>query len=129
MAFPEALNSAPFKVSTNTQEAQERWEGIACMTDTNIGKSDDRNGGPKQFERSYMKSVVTECMDEFASEVRKQLWHMEWDLTKNFQLLKQENELKQEGFNKIYESIRLENEKLTHENEELKRSRHYFQQN
>ena len=129
MAFPEALTSSPFKVSTNTQEVNSRCEGIACMNEPTVVKSDNHVEEAKQFERSYLKSVVTESMDEFASEVRKQLWHMEWDLTKNFQLLKQENEQKQEGFNKIYESMMLENEKLRHENEQLKKSRHFFQQN
>ena len=102
---------------------------IADKPQENISTAQQSEGKIQQFERNYLKSVVTECMDDFTSEVRKQLWHIEWDITKNFQLLKEENDLKQARFNKMYEDMMLDNQRLKEENETLKKSRHFFQQN
>ena len=66
-------------------------------------------------------------MHDFTTEVRKQLWHIEWDMTKNFQRLREENDRQQEGFNRIYENMMSENQRLREENEALKKSRQFYQ--
>ena len=133
MAFPEALNLWNHEVAA--KEGYEKESSlktgnnlIADIPQENISTAQQSKGKIQQFERNYLKSVVTECMDDFTSEVRKQLWHIEWDITKNFQLLKEENDLKQARFNKMYEDMMLDNQRLKEENETLKKSRHFFQQ-
>ena len=121
IAFPEALDNTPFKTSIRNSYSKEHPQN-----DTNIKSAEDGEKAHK-FQQDYLKSVVTECMHDFTSEVRKQLWHIEWDMTKNFQRLKEENDQQQEGFSKMYENMMLENQRLREENEALKRSRPYFE--
>ena len=121
IAFPEALDNTPFKTSIRNSYSKEHPQN-----DTNIKSAEDHKRTQK-FQQDYLKSVVTECMHDFTSEVRKQLWHIEWDMTKNFQRLKEENDQQQEGFSKMYENMMLENQRLREENEALKRSRPYFE--
>ena len=97
-----------------------------ALNDTDMKMEEDTNRSQK-YQQDYLKSVVTECMHDFTTEVRKQLWHIEWDMTKNFQRLKEENERQQEGFNRIYENMMLENQRLREENAELKKSRQFYQ--
>ena len=86
------------------------------------------SGNVQEFQREYLRSVVTECMEDFTSEVRKQLWHIEWDIARNFQLLEEKNEMRQEEFNRTYENLISENQMLREENEALKRTRRFYQE-
>merc|ERR1712113_342962 len=36
----------------------------------------------QEYQSEFLKSVVTECMDEFATTIVKKLWHLDWDITK-----------------------------------------------
>ena len=121
IAFPEALNDAPFKTSFRSNCGKEFQQNDPA---SNVGEGVDKS---QKYQQDYLKSVVKECMHDFTSEVRKQLWHIEWDMTKNFQRLKEENDQKQEGFNRIYENMMLENQRLRDENEMLKKSRQFYQ--
>ena len=120
-AFPEALNPTPFKTSFRSNYVKEPPQNDA---EIKSGEGIDRS---QKYQQEYLKSVVTECMHDFTTEVRKQLWHIEWDMTKNFQRLREENDRQQEGFNRIYENMMSENQRLREENENLKKSRQFYQ--
>ena len=120
-AFPEALNPTPFQTSFRSNYLK-----VPPQNDPELknGEGTDRS---QKYQQEYLKSVVTECMHDFTTEVRKQLWHIEWDMTKNFQRLREENDRQQEGFNRIYENMMSENQRLREENENLKKSRQFYQ--
>ena len=136
-AFPEALEMFP-KASQSFQNAskinssrKDRQQDGAVATsvqnDILSCRPEMADSSTPNIQRDYLKSVVDDCMDEFTSEVRKHLWRIEWDITENFQRLKEENDSRQDRFSIIYENMMLENEKLRKENEELKKSRQFFQ--
>ena len=136
-AFPEALDMFP-KASQSFQNAskinsprkdhqQDGAVATSAQNHTLNRRTEMAGSSTPNIQRDYLKSVVDECMDEFTSEVRKHLWHIEWDITENFQRLKEENDSRQDRFSIIYENMMLENEKLRKENEELKKSRQFFQ--
>ena len=131
IAFPDALMSAPAglraRESVKNSRLQQNDKQLADLPEEVLDTSQHVTGNIQQFQRNYLKSIVTECMDEFTSEVRKQLWHIEFDLTRNFEALKEENNTRLELFNRMYEDVTLENQRLRDENEALKRTRHFFQ--
>jgi len=71
------------------------------------------------FKHEYVQAAVEEAMDEFCSDMRKQLWHWHYDMIKAFQLQNQEMTalLRQNNLN---ESLLEEVQKLRMENAQLK---------
>ena len=109
-ANPSSKRPAPFDKLDNQGPA------------TNNGPATQAtSGNVQEFQREYLKSVVMECMDEFTSEVRKQLWHIEWEITG----LRTENEQVQQHQSDRAEQLMMENQLLREENESLKRTRHF----
>ena len=136
-AFPEALDMFP-KASQSFRNAskinsirkdhqQDGAVATSAQNDTLNCRPEMADSSTPNIQRDYLKSVVDECMDEFTSEVRKHLWRIEWDITENFHRLKEENDSRQERFSIIYGNMMIENERLRKENEELKKSRQFFQ--
>ena len=136
-AFPEALDMFPrasqnfqkaSKMNSSREDSQKNGAVSASVQNDILNcRPETADSGTPNIQRDYLKSVVDECMDEFTSEVRKHLWRIEWDITENFHRLKEENDSRQERFSIIYENMMLENERLRKENEELKKSRQFFQ--
>merc|ERR1712228_931491 len=71
------------------------------------------------FKHEYVQAAVEDAMDEFCSDMRRQLWHWHFDMIKAFQLQNQEMKalLRQNNLN---ESLLEEVQKLRLENAELK---------
>jgi hypothetical protein len=72
------------------------------------------------FQQEYLKNCVEESMDDFCSDMRKQMWHLHYDMVRSFQL-------QQEGMGemlKMYavnDDLASEVERLRKENEELRK--------
>jgi len=43
-----------------------------------------------RLQSEYINAIITETIDDFSIETRKKLWHMEWNSTKNFEIMKNE---------------------------------------
>ena len=73
------------------------------------------------FKHEYVQAAVEEAMDEFCADMRKQLWHMHYDMIKAFQQqqLELKNSLREYAVN---ETLVEEVERLRAENAELKRT-------
>ena len=74
------------------------------------------------FQQEYLKSCVEDAMDDFCTDMRQMLWHMQYDTIRLFQNQRQEMDelLRHYAINDV---LRAENERLKKENEEL---RSYF---
>ena len=108
-AFPEILSSA----------AGEKIETKEC---TGPPPSKEYSDNAFQaFKQEYVQAAVEEAMDEFCTDMRKQLWHMHYDMIKAFQ--KQQLELQQSLREyAVNEALVEEVERLRAENAQLKKS-------
>ncbi len=80
LAFPAALVE-----SAATERALEGRE----MNPELLEASASTTCAPQQltnFQREYLRNCVEESMDDFCSDMRKQLWHLHYDVVRSFQL-------------------------------------------
>ena len=107
-AFPEILSSAGEKNETKE-----------C---TGPPPSKEYSDNAFQaFKQEYVQAAVEEAMDEFCTDMRKQLWHMHYDMIKAFQ--KQQLELQQSLREyAVNEALVEEVERLRAENAQLKKT-------
>ena len=106
-AFPQALESPAAMTQSNSGKAAQPQEKEA--------KKDAFFDG---FKREFVQAVVEEAMDEYATDMRKQMWHLHLDMIKYFiqqedrmKKMLQENNINQ-GLLEEVKRLRLENEKL-----------------
>ena len=99
-AFPQALESAASNFSPQKQAIFERKPSV------------------DEFKHEFVQAAIEEAMDEFCSDMRKQMWHWHYDMIKAFQqqsqefrsLLREQNQT-QELLEEV-RRLRIENEKL-----------------
>ena len=111
-AFPQALDNS----STSTPTCN---DGAEAISNTKSVSKPRKSSEIDDFKHDYVQAAVEEAMDEFCSDMRKQLWHWHYDMIKAFQLQNQEMRglLRQNNLN---ESLLEEVQKLRMENAELK---------
>lgn len=111
-AFPQALDNS----STSTATCN---DGAEAISNTKSVSKPRKSSEIDDFKHDYVQAAVEEAMDEFCSDMRKQLWHWHYDMIKAFQLQNQEMRglLRQNNLN---ESLLEEVQKLRMENAELK---------
>ena len=72
------------------------------------------------FQQEYLSNCVEDAMDDFASELRQQMYCMQYDMIRSFQ--NQKEEIKELLRNyAVNEQLVKENERLKQENEELRK--------
>ena len=109
-AFPQILSSAGEKI-------------VPLSNEVFVPKKycEKQNDAFQTFKQEFVQAAVEEAMDEFCSDMRKQLWHMHYDMIKAFQ--QQQMELKQNLKEyAVNEALVEEVERLRAENAELKRT-------
>merc|ERR1712150_3394 len=105
MAFPEAFTS----ITSNLQASTGFNEAASIQISS---QQDPLNLGPRvrctsivnDFDNEYLKSTLTECIEETTAEFRKKLWAIELDQIKNFEALK----IKIENLDHKFEEMALE---------------------
>ena len=114
MAFPGALSA-----DLNPLKAVDE-EGVKSAV---VASVEDKLGGHAQvFQQEFLRNCVEDAMDDFCTDVRKQMWHLQYDMIRAFQTQRDEMSglLAQYAVN---DALAAENERLKRENEEL---RSYF---
>merc|ERR1719491_1350432 len=111
-AFPQALDNSYTSTATCN-------DGAEAISNTKSVSKPRKSSEIDDFKHDYVQAAVEEAMDEFCSDMRKQLWHWHYDMIKAFQLQNQEMRglLRQNNLN---ESLLEEVQKLRMENAELK---------
>ena len=111
-AFPQAL------LESKAMDIAE--DALDAGTVPPAAGSSSRGGHLTDFQQDFLRNCVEEAMDDFTSDMRKQLWHIQYDSIRAFQRQKDEiqNMLKHYVVN---ENLVLENERLRRENEELRK--------
>ena len=78
-AFPQALDNS----STSTATCN---DGAEAISNTKSVSKPRKSSEIDDFKHDYVQAAVEEAMDEFCSDMRKQLWHWHYDMIKAFQL-------------------------------------------
>ena len=78
-AFPQALDNS----STSTATCN---NGAEAISNTKSVSKPRKSSEIDDFKHDYVQAAVEEAMDEFCSDMRKQLWHWHYDMIKAFQL-------------------------------------------
>ncbi|TRY71172.1 hypothetical protein TCAL_02373, partial [Tigriopus californicus] len=118
-AFPRALMETQQYMHDSADELVQRSAQIA---DQRNGKESAGHEIDSVFQQKFMRSCVEEAMDEFCSEMRQQMWHMQYDTIRAFQLQKEEMGRLLRSY-AVNEALLSENQRLKQENETL---RNYF---
>ncbi len=71
------------------------------------------------FKHEFVQAAVQEAMDEFCDDMRKQLWHIQYDMIRNFQKQKEEIQLLMRNY-AVNEQLLAEVQHLREENQRLK---------
>ena len=107
-AFPQILSSTDEKL-------------VPLSNEVSVPPKNCENNAFQTFKQEFVQAAVEEAMDEFCSDMRKQLWHMHYDMIKAFQ--QQQMELKQNLKEyAVNEALVKEVEQLRAENAELKKT-------
>lgn len=104
-AFPQALEG-----ETKTEETKKAVPA-KVEPSTNVDR----------FQQEYVHAAVEEAMDEFCSDMRKQMWHWHYDMIKAFQQQNQEIRTMLRECN-VNESLWEEVQRLRLENASLKQT-------
>jgi len=94
-AFFESFNSTIEARKVTNQFSQNSQKVIKPAVNT-IDTATTCMSNSEKLLSEHLNAKITECIDEFSAEVRRKLWHMEWNNTKNSILIeemlnKQEN--------------------------------------
>ena len=79
------------------------------------------------FQRDYLRSMQVDALDDFYTDIKRHLWHLDFALIKNFQDVHDHIEQVRHDFQSQNAQLKEENEKLRAENEALKKSRQFYQ--
>lgn len=103
-AFPQVLESS-----------------VKRKVEEKVNKEHSSNSGHKvgQFQQEFVQATVQEAMDEFCSDMRKQLWHIQYDMIRSFHRQKAEMAAMMKDY-AVNEELVKEVEMLREENERLK---------
>lgn len=114
-AFPRALMDTKKYLHDSADEVVQKSSQIA---ENRIDKQAGHEIDPA-FQHKFMRSCVEEAMDEFCSEMRQQMWHMQYDTIRAFQLQKEEMQKLLQSY-AVNEALLQENQRLKQENEVLR---------
>merc|ERR1712150_125833 len=105
MAFPEAFTSITSNLQASTGSNEAASKPISSQEDPlNLGSRVRCTSIGNDFDSEYLKSTLTECIEETTEEFRKKLWTIEFDQIKNFEALK----IKIENLDHKFEEMALE---------------------
>lgn len=119
-AFPHALLES--KAMDLAEERSGKDPSVSAAPQSGSGQEIGGTGRRQltDFQQDFLRGCVEEAMDDFCSDMRKHLWHIQYDSIRAFQRQKEEVQ----GLLKHYvmnEQLVLENDRLRRENEELRR--------
>lgn len=116
MAFPGALSAEKVNLPLQDVESEKVKSGVVASVEKKL------KGQGQPFQEEYLRNCVEDAMDDFCTDVRKQMWHLQYDMIRAFQTQRDEISglLSQYAIN---DALAAENDRLKRENDEL---RSYF---
>jgi len=116
LAFPETLSTDPH-LKKPAEKGQE-----------NSNSSGDEDGAAGfNLHHKYLRAMQSEALDDFYTDIKRHLWHLDYTLVKNFQDLHDHMDQIRSDFRAENDALARENQRLREENEELKKTRKYYQ--
>jgi len=93
------------------------------------GGGQPENGDSQmQLHRDYLRGMQCEALDDFYTDIKRHLWHLDYTLVRNFQDVHDHLEEVREDFRIQNEQLMAENQRLREENESLKKTRRFYQE-
>ena len=115
LAFPQMLNG-----SGKAEECIEEKPHSYLLKDACHNEKGDMG-------KDYLKSLQHEALDGFYKSIKRHLWHIDYEMVKNFQFLQDQiEEIKSQDLHKTNQILLEEVHRLRTENETLKASRKYY---
>ena len=86
-AFPAAvLESAEKMVVASSAPPDALDAAAAAVPSAARNLNPAGNANMSAYHREFMQNCVEEAMDDFCSDLRRQMWHLHYDMVRSFQL-------------------------------------------
>jgi len=114
LAFPDTLSTEPHKGPSEKGRENSKAES-------------DEEGGSFNLHHKYLRAMQSEALDDFYTDIKRHLWHLDYTLVRNFQDLHDHMDQIRSDFRSENDALKQENQRLREENEALKKTRKYYQ--
>ena len=87
-AFPAAvLESAEKMVVASGSAPPDVLDAAAAVASSrNLNSAAAGNSNMAAYHREFLQNCVEDAMDDFCSDLRRQMWHLHYDMVRSFQL-------------------------------------------
>ena len=73
LAFPDTLSTEPHKGPSEKGRENSKAES-------------DEEGGSFNLHHKYLRAMQSEALDDFYTDIKRHLWHLDYTLVRNFQV-------------------------------------------
>merc|ERR1719471_1586002 len=117
LAFPDTMSTAAASAAVS---------GAAAASAAADSSGQEEGEEQLGLHHKYLRAMQSEALDDFYTDIKRHLWHLDYTLVRNFQDLHDHMEQMRSEFRSQNEALSRENQLLREENEALKRTRKYF---
>jgi len=118
LAFPDTMSTAAASAAVS---------GAAAASAAADSSGQEEGEEQLGLHHKYLRAMQSEALDDFYTDIKRHLWHLDYTLVRNFQDMHDHIEQVRNDFRAQNEALQEENRKLREENEALKKTRKFYQ--